>query len=126
MYIEPNSRAVKEAATVPNEDKKRAAHQALVASVLTGQGQASTEQRANAFRNDGLAPPLDGLISKVNTRPVQVTEADFAAARAAGYNENQLFELVICAAVGQSTRLFEAGLAALNEELVEQGRRHAT
>ena len=58
-------------------------------------------------------PPLDGLIGKVATRPAQVTEADFAAAQAAGLSEDQLFELVICAAVGQSARLYDAGLAAL-------------
>jgi len=29
--------------------------------------------------------------------------------------EDQIFELVICAAVGQSTRLYEAGLAGLAE-----------
>ena len=33
----------------------------------------------------------------------------------AGFTEDQLFELVICAAVGQSTRQYEAGLAALAE-----------
>ena len=55
------------------------------------------------------------LIGKVATRPTQVTEADFAAARASGFSEDQLFELVICAAVGQSARLYEAGLAALAE-----------
>jgi len=55
------------------------------------------------------------LIGKVAARPTQVTEADFAAARASGFSEDQLFELVICAAVGQSARLYEAGLAALAE-----------
>jgi hypothetical protein len=47
--------------------------------------------------------------------PAQVTDADFAAAKASGFSEDQLFELVICAAVGQSARLYEAGLAALAE-----------
>jgi hypothetical protein len=36
-------------------------------------------------------------------------------AKASGFSEDQLFELVICAAVGQSARLYEAGLAALAE-----------
>jgi alkylhydroperoxidase family enzyme len=61
---------------------------------------------------------LHALIDKVATRPAQVTEADIAAAKALGFSEDQLFELVICAAVGQSTRLFEAGLAALAEATV--------
>lgn len=98
-----------------DEDKKRAAHRALVDRVLHGEGRASAEQRARAFRNDGLAPPLDALIDKVADRPAQVTDADLATAKASGCAEDQIFELVICAAVGQSTRLYEAGLAALAE-----------
>ena len=34
-------------------------------------------------------------------------------------SEDQLFELVVCAAVGQSTRLYEAGLAVLAEATVD-------
>ena len=100
-------------APTPDEDRKRAAHRALVDRVLTGAGRAAAEQRARAFSNDGLPPPLDALIGKVATRPALVTEADFAAAKASGFSEDQLFELVICAAVGQSARLYETGLAAL-------------
>jgi hypothetical protein len=100
---------------VPDDDKKQAAHKALVDRILTGPGQSSAEERIRAFRNDGLAPPLDALTGKVATSPAQVTGADFAAAKASGFSEDQLFELVICAAVGQSSRLYEAGLAALAE-----------
>jgi len=100
---------------MPDNDEKRAAHRVLVDRVLRGPGQASAEQRARAFGNDGLSPPLGTLIGKVATRPAQVTEADFAAAQAAGCTEDQLFELVVCAAVGRSSRLYDAGLAALAE-----------
>ena len=111
---------------MPNEDKKRAAHRALVDRVLHGEGRASAEQRARAFSNDGLSPPLDALIGKVADRPAQVTEANFAAAKASGFSEDQLFELVICAAVGQSARLYEAGLAALAEATINGGPDNAT
>jgi hypothetical protein len=93
-------------------DKKRAAFSALVDRIVTGDGRASANLRAGAFRDDGLPPPLDELVDKVSARP---TEADFVASKAAGYSEDQLFELVVCAAVGQSSRLYEAGLAALAE-----------
>jgi hypothetical protein len=98
---------------VPAEDTKRAEHQALVDRVLTGEGRASAEQRASAFRDDRFAPPLGELIDKVAVRPAEITDADFASAKAAGFSEDQLFELVVCAAVGASARLYEAGLAAL-------------
>jgi hypothetical protein len=100
---------------VPEEDKKREAHRALVDRILHGPGKASPEQRAQAFKNADIPPPLKTLIGKVATRPTQITDADFDAAKAAGFSEDQLFELVISAAVGQSTRLYEAGLAALIE-----------
>jgi hypothetical protein len=111
---------------VPDDDKKRAAHRALVDRVLNGEGRASAELRTQAFSNDGLAPPLQTLIGKVATRPTQVTEADFAAAKASGFSEDQLFELVICAAVGQSARLYEAGLAALAEATADGKPDNAT
>jgi hypothetical protein len=98
---------------VPAEDRKRAAYRALQDRIVNGEGRASPEQRARAFANAGLSQPLDGLLGKVARRPAQVTDADFAAARAAGCSEDEIFELVICTAVGQSARLYEAGLAAL-------------
>jgi hypothetical protein len=103
---------------VPDEDTKRAAHRDLVDRVLNGEGRASPEQRARAFNNAEIPPPLHALVGKVTTRPGQVTDADFAAAEASGFSEDQLFELVVSAAVGQSARLYEAGLAALAEATV--------
>jgi alkylhydroperoxidase family enzyme len=100
---------------MPGIDAKRQAQQALVDRVLNGAGTASPELRARAFGNTDVPPPLQALIGKVATSPGQVTDADFAAAKAAGFSEDQLFELVVCAAVGQSARLYDAGLAALAE-----------
>ena len=110
---------------MPDEDKKRAAFQALVDAVLNGPGRASAVQRARAFGNDVASAPLGGLIGKVAAAPTQVTEADFARARAGGFSEDELFELVVCAAVGQSARLYDAGLAALAEATGEEGPGHA-
>lgn len=111
---------------MPDEDKKRAAYRALVDRVLNGDGRASAEQRARAFGNEGLSPPLDELIGKVAAWPAQVTEEDLAAVKASGCSEDQIFELVVCAAVGQSARLYEAGLAALAEATVKGRPDHAT
>ena len=111
---------------MPDEDEKTAALDALVDRVLNGEGKAPAEQRAHAFSNDGLPPPLDALIGKVADRPAQVTEEDLAAAKASGCTEDQLFELVVCAAVGQSARLYEAGLTALAEATAEGRTDRAT
>jgi hypothetical protein len=113
--LEGGSQSAAKEGFVPDEDRKRAAHRALVDRILQGQGRASAEQRARAFANAGLPAPLDELIGKVVARPVQVTDADLAAAKVSGFSEDELFELVVCAAVGSSSRLYAAGLAALAE-----------
>jgi hypothetical protein len=108
---------------VLEDDTKRAAQRALVERILTGDGRAPAEQRARAFNDEGLAPPLSTLISKVTRTPVRVGETDLAVA---GCTEDEVFELVICAAVGHSTRLYEAGLAALAEAISEEAPGHAS
>jgi hypothetical protein len=108
---------------VLEDDTKRAAHRALVDRILTGDGRASAEQRSRAFNDEGLAPPLSTLTSKVTSTPVRISATDLAVA---GCTEDEVFELVICAAVGQSTRLYEAGLAALAEAISEEAPGHAS
>jgi alkylhydroperoxidase family enzyme len=55
------------------------------------------------------------LIDKVAKRAYQVTDDDIAAARSSGLSEDQIFELVVCAAVGQAARQYDAARAALVE-----------
>lgn len=100
---------------MPDDDQKRAAHLALADRIVNGAGRATTARRASAFAGDDLPVPLDTLLGKVTATPVRVSDADFAAAKAAGISEDELFELVVCAAVGHSSRLYSAGLAALAE-----------
>lgn len=100
--------------------EKQTAHRALVDSVLHGKGAASTDLRARAFRNENLPAPLFTVIDKVVSRPAEITDQDFEAAKAAGFEEDQLFELVISAAVGQSSRMYERGLRALAEAIGEE------
>lgn len=97
------------------DDPKRAAHLALADRIVHGAGPAGTDLRAGAFAGDALPAPLGTLLGKVTTTPVQVTDADVAAAKAAGVGEDELFELIVCAAVGHASRLYTAGLTALAE-----------
>lgn len=92
----------------------RVAVRRLVARILEGDGTASLTQRRAAFDNHGLPEPLGGFMNRVATQPTLVTEQDFAAARAADLSDDQLFELVICAAVGQAARQYESAIAALD------------
>ena len=96
-------------------DEKRAAYQALVDRILDGPGETTADQRGHAFANAGVGPALETLLGKVVTSPARITDADFDAARAADFGENQLFELVIASAVGHATRMYDAAFTALEE-----------
>ncbi|MDQ2636599.1 MAG: hypothetical protein M3Y83_06975 [Actinomycetota bacterium] len=88
-------------------------HRALVARILGGNGQAPSALRHAAFDNTGLPEPLRTLTDKVANHAHRVTDEDVAAARAAGLSEDEVFEIVVCAAVGQANRQYESALAAL-------------
>src|SRR5438477_11186357 len=94
-------------------EEKEKLHQALVSRVLEGDGRASRAERRAAFDNATLTEPIHGLVSKVAKHPTQITDDDVAAVKAAGLSEDQIFELVVCAALGQATRQYRHGLAAL-------------
>lgn len=88
-------------------------HRELVARVLKGNGEAPAALRHAAFENAGLDEGIRTLIDKVANHAYRVTDEDFAAVRAAGLSEDQIFEIVICAAVGQASRQYSSALAAL-------------
>jgi hypothetical protein len=92
----------------------RKARKEVVARILEGEGTASKAQRRAAFDNAGLPEPVSTLVRKVATRAHQVTDEDIAAAKASGLSEDQVFETVVCAAIGQATRQYDVALAALD------------
>jgi len=96
------------------------ARKALVTRILEGDGKASHTQRRAAFENTGLAEPLDTLISKVAKNAYRITDEDIAAARASGFSEDQIFEMVVCAAIGQANRQYEIALGALKAATMEE------
>ena len=97
----------------------REAHKALVARICAGDGEASCEQRRAAFDNARLSGPVAALIQKVAAHAYQVGDEDVNAARAAGVSDDAIFELVVCAAIGQATRQYDTALATL--EATEEG-----
>ena len=100
------------------DDKKRTAHRAVVIRALEGDGRASRAARRAAFENAGLDEPLRTLIDKVARQPTQVSDEDIAAVLASGESEDQIFELVVCAAIGAATRQYETALQALEEAMI--------
>jgi len=76
----------------------------LVARVLEGEGRSSPEIRRGAFDNEGLTEPMRTFVEKVAHRARTVTDADISTLRKAGLSEDQIYEVVVCAAIGQATR----------------------
>lgn len=103
-------------------DKKRTAHKALVTRVLEGDGRAEREVRRAAFENVGLTEPLRTLIDKTARQASRITNEDITNVEAQGLSEDQIFEMVVCAAIGAATRQYETALSALAEALTDKKR----
>ena len=89
------------------------ARKTLISRVLERNAKASPSERRAAFNNTGLAKPVSTLVDKVARQAYRVTDDDIAAARYSGLSEDQIFEIVICAAIGAATRQHDIALAAL-------------
>ena len=98
----------------------RQAREALVRRILEGDGTASPAERRAAFNNSGVAEALGTLVDKVAKHAYRVTDEDITGAKVSGLSEDQVFEMVVCAAVGQATRQYETALAAL-EDAADKG-----
>jgi hypothetical protein len=90
----------------------RQARKALASRILEGNGKASPSERRAAFNSSGLAEPLGTLVDKVARHAYSVTDEDIASARVSGLSEDQIFEIVVCAAIGEATRQYDTALAA--------------
>jgi alkylhydroperoxidase family enzyme len=93
-------------------------------AILEGDGKASHAQRRAAFDNAGLAEPLRTLIDKVAKHAYKVTDQDIATTRGSGLSQDQIFELVVCAAIGQATRQYDTAFAALVEAMTHKEMIH--
>lgn len=85
----------------------------LVARVLGSEATAPLQMRRAAFDDAGLDEAMSTLVTKIGQHADQVSDDDIAAARAAGLSEDQIFEIVVCAAIGQADRQYRSALAAL-------------
>lgn len=96
-------------------------HHELVDRVLGSGGTAPLPMRRAAFEAAGLGEPLQSLVDKVARYADRVSDDDFDAARAHGLSEDQVFEIVVCAAIGQADRHYTRALAALAAATGETG-----
>ncbi len=101
--------------------------QQAVNALLTGPAVSSSQLRqgveayaarlSGGVREDATIPDeLAAFVEKVSRHAYQVTDQDIERLKAAGYSEDAIFELTLCAGVGASLARLERGLAALQGE----------
>lgn len=61
------------------------------------------------------AEPMSGYVDKLRRHAYRVRDDDIERLCAAGYSEEQIFEVTIAAALGAGDTRLNAGLSALNE-----------
>lgn len=78
------------------------------------------ERAASLAGRDAPPPPsgevpetLSPLVEKIVRHAYRVTDEDIAAARAAGHDEDELFDVIVAAALGAGLVRRERGLAAI-------------
>ena len=96
----------------------------LVDAVLSGPGKTTSELRhAVEARAGALSGPqgtdatvpdeLSGWVEKVARHAYRTTDEDIKSLKAAGYSEEQLFELTLAAALGASRARLDRALGTL-------------
>jgi hypothetical protein len=85
----------------------------LEAAVITSPGETDPAVRRRAMRGEGDSPALTAFLQRVREHAYRVTDEEVAALTADGHSDDQLFELLLAAALGASQDRLEAGLSAL-------------
>ena len=95
-------------------DPYAAARDAVLRTVLDGPGTTDPSLRYAAAEGVGAPADLKVLVEKVHQHAYKVTDEEIAALQAS-YGDDQLFELIVSAAVGASRQRLMAGLKALED-----------
>ena len=96
--------------------------EAVVRQALDGPGHATPEARRAAFDNRDVPPAAAALVDTVARHAWKMTDRHVEDARRGGLSEDEVFELTVCAALGQATRQLEAALAVLDAATREDER----
>jgi alkylhydroperoxidase family enzyme len=99
----------------------------LVAKVLQGAGHTPAPLRqaveaaaacdSGARRPDAALPAdLQAYVAKVSRHAYKITDQDVDALKEAGYSEDAIYEITVCAALGAALARLECGFDALKEQ----------
>lgn len=90
-----------------------AAVNALRHAVFESPGSAESAVRAAAGSGGDLPEPLVSYAALVREESYRISDADFARLRAAGLDDDAIFEITIAAAVGAGLQRLDAGMRAV-------------
>jgi hypothetical protein len=94
-------------------DQYVAGLEALKRRVWEAPGSLAPEARRNVSRGEAVPEPLLSYARKILRNVTLVGEEDIRALAGAGYDEDQIFEATVSAALGAGIDRFEAGMRAL-------------
>jgi alkylhydroperoxidase family enzyme len=86
----------------------------LKASVLNGAARTDAALRQAVATGGEVPAELRALVDKIHHHAHRVTDEDLAALKGR-YSDDQLFEIVVAAAMGAGEARLRAGLAAVEE-----------
>lgn len=97
--------------------------EALTSKTLDGPGKVAAALRRETAEyaaapkpgNEQIPTVLMPYLTKVALHSYRVTDADISQLKAAGFSEDELYELTICAAFGAGLARLNRGLALLND-----------
>jgi hypothetical protein len=93
---------------------KRQLRDELTRNVADRDATAPAATRKAALANEGLDGPRKAFVDKVTRTAYKVTPEDIEALKAAGVAEDEIFELAVCAAIGEANRQLDAAMLALD------------
>jgi hypothetical protein len=86
----------------------------VLETVLKGPGESLPAIRLAAAEGTGVSADLQTLVDEIHRHAYNVTDADLSGAQAK-YGDDQMFEIVVSAALGASRQRLLAGLDALDK-----------
>jgi hypothetical protein len=86
----------------------------VIARAVHGRGVSTPAARRAAFDGDAVEPRVAALLGKVRERAWEISDEDVRAALDSGAGEDEVFELVVCTALGPAQRQLDAACHALD------------
>jgi hypothetical protein len=86
----------------------------LVSAVTAGPGRLDRQLRLQAFQGHAMPAEIAGYAAKVRDRAYTVTDDDVRAVVAAGWSEDEVFELTVALALGAGHLRLRAAADALD------------